>query len=1025
MTRGRGNFVSRLRASGGALLGIAAVAALVSAFGVGAVAFLAEQGTAGIRAELAARTGADLALQASLAPTANAQLQDSEVRAAIAGSLGPSGVRFAVTRALSGDVRVEPQSDSVIVERGLATSIPDLADRADLDAGAFADRETEVAVQTEAARLLGLSTGDTVLLDGVKFTVSGTWSPKDALDPRWYGDSVVATGKTDQFGPFVITEAAWSRLETAPTVSWTVVPVDVRELTSTNLSAVIGGWSSIQTDWRGQVSDMQAFGVKRGLSQTLTEVDARLDGQRAVEPVIFALLAALALITLSELVGLLVSARARESFLYWSRGRSPARIALRAAVDVAVAAVVGAAVGCALVVAAAPALGSTGLGQSLMRAAAIPLAVVAGSVALAAVRSVRATRAATSTSRGGRASTRVKRVALPGVVLLAVIGAGISVWQLRLYGSPVTPTASGRGAVDPLAVAAPAAALVALVLLIAAALPLLAKAGERLIGRGGVPLSLAARSLALHSSRFTAALVVVALAVGGTAVAAAYASTWSTSYDATAQLRAGADLRVSSTAEGISTEAQTAVRAALGEGTVAPFDSQPLSLGSVSGTILAVSPDALAALAGTAGGLFDPEAAAEGIRVGPAGPTVPAGASELTLTLVTVGLDEAPAVSVHVVDPMGFASVVEFAPGVAGGKGEFDYRADLADAGPLTVLSVDVNFAQGSFTAASARARLLDISALVGGSATPLELGKHWLPGGPGIAGLPPTGDGTGHGLSVEADTSWARLVPSFDGGETDRVLVPVILSQHLASLLGVGVGDTISFTLQEGVGRVSATIGSVVPAIPGAETEAAVLMDLAVVQHFQLRAVEVPGEPRDLWVSTASPAEVRDAIRPLLPANARFEAADDPAARQVLGSPRIVFWAAAVCFILLALVAVGSSLRARARWGNNDVATLRALGLGVRDQLAIPVTEFSVVLALGLLWGALSGALVSVLTVSQIVRAAVPQRYLAIGTDVSWDAPGLGALLAGLVVVVALLLAALAATVSRLATTAKPGAQE
>lgn len=1018
--------VSRLRASGGTLLGIVAVAALVSGFGVGAVAFLEAQGTAGIRSELAARSGADLALQASFAPAGNAGRQDSEVRAAIANSLAGSGVHFAVTRTLAGEIRVEPESESVVVEPGLAASIPDLADRAALVDGAFAERETEVAVQADAARLLGVSTGDTVLLDGARFTISGTWRANDALDPRWYGDSIVVRGFTDQYGPFAITEAAWSRLEGEPTISWTVVPRDVAEFTSTNLTSVIAAWSRIQTDWRGQVSDMQAFGVKRGLSQTLAELDARLDGQRAIEPVIFALLGALALITLSEVVGLLVAARSGESFLYWSRGRSPSRIAVRAAADVAAAAALGAVVGCALVALAPAPLGlGDVLGQLGARLWVVPVGVVAAAAVLSVIRSLRSTAAATSRDRGGRFDGRAaRRVAVPGAVLLAVIAAGLSVWQLRLYGSPVTVSSDGRTAVDPLAVAAPAAALAALVLLAAVVLPLLAKAGERAIRRGRVPVRLAARSLSLHSGRFTAALVVVALAVGGTSVAAAYASTWATSYDAAVEFRVGADLHVISRLEGLSPSTQAEVLAVAGPGSVAPLESQPLSLGSVSGTIVAVSPEALSRLATTAGGLFDPDAAADDIRVDAPGPTVPEGASQLEVSITASGVDLAPAVSANLVDPMGFTSVVELEPLDAADGDSLVYRGDLPAPGPYTLLALDFGFPQESIAGSAARVRLVGIAAGTAGDDSPIDLGAFWIPGSAGVEGAPPTGDGTGLGMTVEAGLASARLLPSADGTEFDRVHPPVILSQYLAGLLGVGVGDTVSFALQEG-GRVTADIAGVAPAIPGAATESALLLDLTLVQHLQLRSVQVPATPRDLWLAAASPGEVKDAVRPLLPGNTRIETIADPAARQVLGSPRTVFWAAAVCFVLLSLVAVASSLRARGRWGRNDVATLRALGLSVRDQRAIPVAEFSAVLVLGLLWGAASGALVAALTVPQIVRAAVPQRYSAIGSSVSWDVLGLAVLVVVLVAGLAVLLAGAARAVSRLARSAMPGVQD
>lgn len=1013
--------MARLRGSVSALVGVAAVVALTSAVAVGSVAFLTHEGTAGVQSELGSRAGSDLALQVSLSPTANPDAQDAQVRAAIATSLGGTGIRFGVSRTVAGDVRVETDTAGAAVEQGTAMSIPDLETRADPVAGAFAEKETQVAVQADAARELGLAPGSTVSLDGATFTVTGTWRAKDYLDPRWYGDPMIETGADDGYGPFLIIERAWSRLESEPKATWTVVPVDLADATSTNIGGVIASWSRIQADWRGQVDDLQGFGFQRGLSKTLAELEVRLDGQRAIQPVILTLLGALGLVAALELVTLLAGIRATESYLHWSRGRAPWRIARRTATDVTVAATVGALVGCGAAAAVGLAVGFTdALVAQARTLAVVPLAALAACAVLAVITSLRSLRGMTRQTRGGRWDSRTtRRVAVPGAVVLVCAGAGIAVWQLRLYGSPVIVNAEGASSVDPLAVAAPAAALLALVLLIAALLPWLARRAERATARRSIPTTLAARSLALHAARFTAPLVVVAIAVGGTAVAAAYSATWTSSYDAASSLRVGSDLHASTT-DHFSAASQRAVRDLVGEGAVAPWARQPLALGSVSGTIVGASPEAIATLA-SGGGMLDLPSAADSVRIPPPGPVVPEGASTLSLTLATTSLTVAPAVSAHVVDALGFTSVVDFAApsgAVVDGKGTFGYSADLSATGPLTVLAIDFRFGSGTFAQSSATVRLVELAA----GSQPLDLGPFWIPNNPGAGGEMPTSDGTGLGLAITDESASARLVPSLDGTEFERVHPPVVISQRLAALLGVGVGDTISFGLEDGVERISWDIAGVVPAIPGAPTEAAVLVDLAVVQHSQLRSTETPAEPRDLWLRADSPAELRDSLRPLLPASTRIDIANDPAAFAVLGSPRTVLWAAAAASLLLALIAVVSSVQARIRWGRGDVATLRALGLGPRDQQRVPVREFGAVLALGLLWGLAAGAAVALLTVPQIARAAVPERYLSIGTSVSWDVPGLAVLVSALVVGLLALLLALARATARLARAAVPG---
>ncbi|CAN5283860.1 hypothetical protein BH11ACT5_BH11ACT5_10070 [soil metagenome] len=1018
---------ARLRESGSALIGVAAAVALFSAVGVGAVAYLSHEGTSGVRQELATRVGSDLALQASLDPVANSEAQDAQVRAAIATSLDRTGIRFDVTRTLSADVRVEPDSDKVGVEPAVVMSIADLDARADLVSGGFPEHETEVAVQADAAAKLGLAPGDKVVLEGATFVVVGTWRATDYLDPTWYGDPMVATGFDDAYGPFVISEPAWSRLDTAPKVRWTVVPSDLHDITSTNIGAVITSWSRIQADWRGQVDRLEGFGFQRGLSQTLAGLETRLDGQRAIEPVILTLLGALGLVTVFELIALLAGIRASESYLQWSRGRAPIRIALRSAVDVAGAAVIGAAIGCAAAVALGLVVGfSDALLPLALTLAVIPLAAVAVCAALAVVSSLRSLRGMTQRSRGGRRDARAaRRVAVPGAIVLVALGAGIAVWQLRLYGSAVIVAPGGGTSVDPVAVAAPAAALLALVLLSAALLPWLARRGERATRRRSIPTTLAARSLALHSARFTAPLVVVALAVGGMTVAAAYSSTWASSYEGAAALRAGADVLVSSTDQ-LDPDSQAAVRDAVGPGEVAPLSRQALLLGSVSGSIVAASPQALTTLASPAGGLFDGAAVADDISIRPPGPVVPVGTTELVVTVSTSYLLSPPSMSAHVVDPLGFTTVVDFgAPtgSIDNSKGTFVYTAQLgglAASESLTVLAMDFGFSNGSFAQATAAVHLTSLATGPAGSEV-LDLGPFWIPGNPGDEAELPSGDGTGLGLVLTSDSASARLVPSLDGTLYERLHLPVVVSQSLASLVGIGVGDTLSFTLADGVERINWDVKAVVPAIPAASVEAAVMVDLAVVQHYQLLATAVPPEPRDLWLRTDSPSDLRAVIRPLLPAAAHVDTLEDPAALAILGSPRLVLWAAAIGSVLLALIAAASSMRARGRWGRTDVAALRALGLGARDQRRVPIREFTAVIAVGILWGLIAGGAVALLTVAQIARAAIPERYRAIGNAVSWDVPALAALLGVLVLGLVVLVLGLARATTRLARTAIP----
>ena len=228
-----------------------------------------------------------------------------------------------------------------------------------------------------------------------------------------------------------------------------------------------------------------------------------------------------------------------------------------------------------------------------------------------------------------------------------------------------------------------------------------------------------------------------------------------------------------------------------------------------------------------------------------------------------------------------------------------------------------------------------------------------------------------------------------------------------------------IAFQRQE---RLNGVIAAVVPAIPGARTDTAVLMDLAVIQHFQLRTTETPAAPRDLWVETDDPDAVGPALRAALPSSARVDSAIDAVGRRILGSAATALWAAAACITLLAIVGIASSASARLRIGRNDVAVLRALGLSERDQARIPAGELRVVLVIGLAAGVVAGAAVSALTVPLFARAAITLPYRAIGTDLLIDPVawliGVGVLCAACAVIIL----AMGRRVAALVRTALPG---
>jgi len=163
------------------------------------------------------------------------------------------------------------------------------------------------------------------------------------------------------------------------------------------------------------------------------------------------------------------------------------------------------------------------------------------------------------------------------------------------------------------------------------------------------------------------------------------------------------------------------------------------------------------------------------------------------------------------------------------------------------------------------------------------------------------------------------------------------------------------------------------------------------------------------------------ESIRPLLPPGVRIISSDDPVGRQVLGAASIALWVAALCCLLIALVAVGSASNSRIRWGRSDIASLRAIGLTTREQASAIVRELWLVMAVAAVAGLLAGVLVSLLTVPELARAAVDRAFLSLGTALSVDWLGLALLLGSLALGIAVVVFVLSRRVRALAASSLP----
>ena len=1015
--------LSRLRGSAPILATIVAVVALVSAFATATVILLDERTTGGVTTELAQRSGSFVALRATFDRASDAEQQDAAVRAAVDRTFAGTGVHFTVIRALESKAVYSTVSSDAVETSGSATvsTFSDLASHAVFETGSVAHDEFEVAVQADDAELLGLRTGDELIVSDLPFTVSGTWRAVDPLDPRWYSDARVASGGGDPLGPFVVDESAWARIGSVPLAIWTIVPESIDSITATNLTAVTSAWAGVMQSWRGTVPEYESMDVEQRLSRTLDELAGRIAGLRAIEPVAFTLMVGTALVGLSQIVQLLVVTRERESALFWARGQSPRAVAARITAEVGISAVVGAVVGVGAVAGVAVALNQAGtLSGLLPLGVVVPALVIVGATAIAAVFAARSASAIANPSRGGRTTGRAGRVAIPGVVVLVTIGAALAVWQLRLYGSPLVGAADGGRIIGPVAVAAPAAALVAIVLISLAAFPSIVRLIAGRAARGGLRSFLAARTLARNTRRVVAPLVVVALAVGSAAIAATFSETWSRSFAQASQLYAGADVHVSSPLVPISPIQVEAVARTDGVTAVAPLDVQILSVGTLRGSTLAATPEALRELATTASGTFSPADAAAAIQMDPVGPQVPEGTTQLTLRVEALGFVAPPTLVAWIDDPLGRLHSVSFGDPTSEAEGVLVYTADPGGLAG-TIASIDVGMPRQSVEDRPSF-RLLELTAASQASEQSLALDQFWVLDTLSIHFDAPKPLTDAPGFVLDRQLTLLRMTASLDGGATDEVRPRLLVSAALASGLNLEIGDTVAFTIRKGQERLVGIVAGVVDSIPGARSSNAVLMDLSVNNHFQLRSDLVPGTTTDLWVAAEDPDRVRADIGASLPADTRIDTRTDPFGTQVLGAASVALWAAALCCVLIAIVAVASASRSRLRWGREEIGSLRAIGVGARDQSSIILRELGVVLLVATVTGLIAGAVVSVATVPQLVRAAVDRAYLSgeIALAIEWT--GFIALVGVLAAGTGVVLIGLSRRVRRLASTALPG---
>jgi hypothetical protein len=528
---------------------------------------------AGLRRTLADAPGTDTSIQVSVygAP-ADVAAMDSRVRSELQRAIAPVGGsiarygRSSETLALRG-LQVREAGD-----RATLGFVDGLSGHATLVDGGWpveSSRPSEpiqVVVLDAAAKELRLGVGDELSLIArdfderlvVRARVVGTFAVDAVADPYWHGDQQLIAGIESKagsrtFGPFLTTPDEF--LQRGGVISvhmqWRAFP-DLQRLTLDDSTRLRNALESLPERLRVAIGG--DVNVTTALPAIVSDAERSLLVSRTGVLLLLAQLAILAVYAIILTASLLVDRRRIDTALLRSRGAAPMQVALLALAEGLFLVIPAVLAAPWLAVAALTLFNLVGpladVGLRIVPRVTLDGYVAAGAIGLVCVvllvlPALVAARGFAAEQRGlSRQETRTFGQRM-GLDIALVTVSAIALWQLRLYGAPLTRTVQGSLGLDPLLVAAPAIGLLAGGVLALRVLPLVAQRVEVVVSRGqGLVASLGSRQLARRPLRYTRSALLLMLAMSMGVFALSYAATWSTSQRDQAKYQSGADVRV-------------------------------------------------------------------------------------------------------------------------------------------------------------------------------------------------------------------------------------------------------------------------------------------------------------------------------------------------------------------------------------------------------------------------------------------------------------------------------------------------
>lgn len=879
-----------------------------------------------------------------------------ELRAAAFGSLPVDLFR----RVKSGPFTVTPGSAAPETVR--LGSYDGLTDHARRTAGAWpaaTGGAVEVALPQSLAARWGIGVGDALTAAAtaasnsetstsetstsgaapVSLRVVGVFAPDDST--FWSADRalVAGAGVSDPSPTLLVAPDATTGLP-GVAVSWTVVP-RIPAITADQVGPLAAAISSLPNRIRAdRVVNVQGTLFAGGLAGSLSVTAAAVDAAVISRPLPVLLVIAFGAVMVLQLGRLLIADRRSETALLLSRGLSARRAARWAAIEALAFALPGAALG--LLLAAA----LTGLPTAGWITAAATVVAAVPALAWPAWRdgATRLTRDRIDDSGRGRS------LVVGGVLVLLLGVAAFAVWRFRRAG--VQPVTDGRRVIDPAVLLAPPVVLVTLALVAAVLFGVLAGLTERWAARrsAGLTFALPARQVARRSTVFGTAVLLIALAVGGTTVAAGYARTVTDHQQTSAQQTNGADVRVVTGSSAPLTgspallDPAAAVRGVAGIEAAGAVMALPATAGDTDITLAGVGAVTLQSVIRPAVA-FDRAAAAALPVAGlvSSAPELPAGATHLRLTgTVTVGAvaggdDATASVTIWLLLPDGAVSPLALGALRASPGRSVTTDLDLVVPVPAgaRVLAVDVRtqrwadpVEQQVQLTLRADGHGADAAAvgMTGWAVQPLPGSAESFRATGGELGFRGTGSAAPDGS--DPSTTVRLMPPAADAS------VPALVDADLAAELGLSAGDEISAGLPGF--DVHVRVVGILDRVPGFTAVPSMLVDLPALQVALLRSTVVLPATTQVWAASADPAAARTALAAVFGPASRVTAVTDGGAGRLLVPAVTTLWWGAAGALLLALLSTVLVMATLARQRRAELAVLRAVGVHSADQAAM-----------------------------------------------------------------------------------------